>query len=332
MRKNALVTIARMTISFSLIGLIVYLYRDKGTSMAHIFINARHGVIVSVLLLTLVMECALALRIRLVLRAQEIFVSFHQALTVVMLGFFCCNFIPSMIGADIIKATYLSHLVKNIKGAVTSIFVDRLSGLFVLVILAMGMSVYAYPYLPSPMVVWGIWGVGCGVFLFVLLCFSRPLARLFRPFVRLMPSEHIRQHVYDLYFKIHCYRERPRCLVKFSLLSVVSQLGNFSLIYLLTIAVGVHVPYTLFIVFMAVISVAVIAPSINGLGIREIMFVTLFSPYCGKEHALAIALLMDLMVVYMGVIGGLYFSLFGQVRLSALRTEAATLKQEGEHE
>jgi len=82
-----------------------------------------------------------AWRWNLLLAAQELSIGLSESVSLTMIGFFFNTVIPGAVGGDVIKGYYLSRRMNGKKSAgLTTILMDRLIGLFGLVLLAAGAS------------------------------------------------------------------------------------------------------------------------------------------------------------------------------------------------
>jgi uncharacterized membrane protein YbhN (UPF0104 family) len=90
--------------------------------------------------------------------------------------------------------------------------------------------------------------------------------------------------------------------------SVVWNLILILVYYLLGMSVGVDLSIGYYLLFVPVISVLLVVPSVGGLGIREGATVLLFSRVGVSEtQALALALAYDVLLVASALIGGIIY-------------------------
>ncbi len=81
-------------------------------------------------------QALIGLRWSLLLRAQSIFIGSWTAVKLHFLGLFYNNLMPSSVGGDLLRAWYVTrHTDKKLQAAL-SVFVDRVIGLFALVLIA----------------------------------------------------------------------------------------------------------------------------------------------------------------------------------------------------
>jgi uncharacterized membrane protein YbhN (UPF0104 family) len=84
-------------------------------------------------------------------------------------------------------------------------------------------------------------------------------------------------------------------------------LGN----YFLGVAVGINLSLWYYFLFVPIISVLLMVPSVGGLGIREGAYVFLFGQVAGRNHAVALAFAYDLTLVLTGLIGAVIYLIQG---------------------
>ena len=94
-------------------------------------------------------------------------------------------------------------------------------------------------------------------------------------------------------------------------LSVLLQLNVILHYYLLALSLGIDIPLqAMFIIVPVAIVVMMIPVSINAIGIREAIFVTMFGLYgISSADALAFAWMSFVLITILGVIGGIVFML-----------------------
>jgi uncharacterized membrane protein YbhN (UPF0104 family) len=113
----------------------------------------------------------------------------------------------------------------------------------------------------------------------------------------------------ELYASIHLYS--PAALAR---ATAASLLFNLTLIvgnYLLGVAVGIDLSLWYYFLFVPIISVLLMVPSVGGLGIREGAYVFLFGQVTGRDYAVALALAYDLTLVISGLIGAIVYLIQG---------------------
>jgi len=231
-------------------------------------------------------------------------------------GTFYNLFLPTGLGGDAIKMYELSRDDGDTASAVSSVLVDRFLGLFVL--LAMALLVLAGSHeLVRPdvraVIVVGFLGCLLGVVLLLQRTWIEAWGRRLGLDRLLGRFKILRQ----LYGSIHMYG--APALLRATGASVVWNLLLILVYYLLGASVGVDLPIGYYLLFVPVISVLLVVPSVGGLGIREGATVVLFSRAGVSEpQALALALSYDVLLVVSALIGGAIYIVQG---VTGLRRE-----------
>jgi glycosyltransferase 2 family protein len=318
MRKH-LIAALKYCISFLLIGVIIYLYRDKLDEVAELLRGANISLLIATFIGSILLIFMFAWRLKLMLSAQDVDVSVWNAFVVAMAGYFFNNFVPSAIGADLFKGVYLSRGSNKTKEVFSALLVDRVIGVITLIVIAFVAILFRRELFADKNVSYTIMLMTGGTFLICLFFTNKSLARLIKPLVNLIPHKRAVDILRNFYDAIHGYKKHPGIVLSTLGISVVAQLLFYVSIYLLSKAIHVNASLNLFFVFIPLISLAAIAPSLNGLGVRDVMFVYFFGKYCSDEGALAIAILMDALFISLGLVGGLIFAFAGKLRLQNLK-------------
>jgi uncharacterized membrane protein YbhN (UPF0104 family) len=194
--------------------------------------------------------------------------------------------------------------------AISSVLVDRFLGFFVLFALALLSLLIGYE-LVSPNVRILVAVVFLGSLIGVALLVQRTWIEAWGRRLginRLLGRIKILRELYE---SLHLYG--TPALVR----STIASLGfNLILIlgyYLLGLAVSIDLPIWYYFLFVPIISVLLLVPSVGGLGIREGATVFLFSQIEGvsRPQALALALAYDITMVVIGLIGAIVYLIQG---------------------
>ena len=228
-------------------------------------------------------------------------------------GVFFNSFLPSGFGGDAIKMVELARYSRHAPESVSTVLVDRLAGIIVLFAMAVVAWPWAHDTLPARqsylLVGTSIAGLACAWLLFQ----KRVAERVLRVLPRKLAAK-----VSALYDAVHACG--GRALWRAIGASAVFNLALFALNYVLALGVGVRVPIAYIIVFMPVLSLSMLLPSLGALGTREGAYVLLFgSAGLSESLALAMSLSFYTINVLTGVIGGCLYALDAAVRAAGTR-------------
>lgn len=225
-------------------------------------------------------------------------------------GSFFNLFLPTGFGGDAVKMFELSRDEHKAAAAISSVLVDRFLGLFVLFALALlallgGRELVAPQIRVLIVVVFAVSLIG------VVLLLQRTWIEAWGRRLgvdRLLGRIKILRELYE---SLHVYG--PAALLKATAASLVFNLILILGYYSLGLAVGIHLPLWYYLLFVPIISVLLLVPSVGGLGIREGATVFLFSQVesVGRSQALALALAYDITMLAIGLIGAIIYIIQG---------------------
>ena len=197
-------------------------------------------------------------------------------------GMFFNLVLPTSVGGDAMRVWLLTRQAPAYRwrwaSALLSVFADRFSGLAVLVAMA-GLGALATP-LPAAMA-WAVAGV--------VACLAAGLACL--PALPLLerlplagkPAAKVRQ-------MLRAYALQPGTQAAALLLSVVVQMANVAMVWLMAVALGLQVPFAYLMVAVPLLCLLMLLPvSVGGHGVREAGLALLLAP-AGVPAAAAVSL------------------------------------------
>jgi uncharacterized protein (TIRG00374 family) len=249
-------------------------------------------------------------RWRILLRAQAVEAPRSFLVKSLLVAAFFNNILPSTVGGDASRA-YDSYRLAGRQGrAVSSVLIDRILGLLVLVAFAL----LSLPFATSLADRWrlGIWlatgGAGLVVVVWALF-FGRFWLSLQRLLSRL-PARLARRSL-PLLHALQVYRGRRRALALSLLLSTLLQ-ANVVLYYILiSSALDLTVPEIhFFLIVPLVLFITMLPISINGIGLRENALAVMLSSYgVTTADAVAFAWLVYLGGLLLGLVGALVYAI-----------------------
>jgi uncharacterized membrane protein YbhN (UPF0104 family) len=234
------------------------------------------------------------------------------------IGMYFNLLLPTSVGGDVVRAWYLDGQSGKKLLAFLSSFLDRLCGLYVLLAIAcVGVLISPQP-LPDWMVA-SVWSLAAGglaslALLPILLRYrDRAPGRLGRILTALHSLPSLRILAWPV------------------LLSVVVQVGNVVLVWMIGEAIAAPVPVTFYWVLVPLVSLLTLLPiSVNGMGVREgAMTVLLASVGVGQGTALTLSFLWFAVSATVSLAGGLVY-MFGRFPRPQLAT-ALTEEVEQQH-
>jgi len=248
-------------------------------------------------------------RWQLLLRAQKVETPLPKLVSLYLIGSFFNQVLPTGFGGDAVRVYEFAQYSKRPAISITTVVVDRFTGL--LVLFAMASLALAFSYqLVAPEVRAAIIFVFLGSLFITWAFFQRAIWQRLKglPF---LPSLARRGRVRELYESAQAYTLGP-----FATALAISLAFNILIMiinYLVALSLGVKIPPVYFLLFIPLISFLLILPiSFSGLGVREGAYVYLFTQ-AGVPPSLALAMSLCTygISVVTGLIGGLLYAVEG---------------------
>jgi uncharacterized membrane protein YbhN (UPF0104 family) len=220
------------------------------------------------------------------------------------IGIFFNLVLPTSVGGDVVRAWYLARQADGKRtAAFLSVLADRGNGLVVLIAVA---CVALWCYAP-PLPAWvtaTVLGMGAATAAGLAILPALP---------RLQDRLASRPRLQQVVAGTAEYLRHPGALVWATLLSVVVQLANVVLAWLIGRGLGLSVPLAYYGILTSVVAVLTLLPvSVNGMGLREWGTALLLAPL-GVSPAQAVTLSLLIFAVQSAAsLGGCVFYLLGR--------------------
>jgi len=243
------------------------------------------------------------------LRALHLRVSFGRLVYLYFVGAFFNSFLPSGFGGDVVRTLELTQDTPT-PAAVGTVFVDRMTGLLVLLVMGLG----ALPFSVSRLEPWLVWLLivvaGGGLLAGALLLEGRLLCRA----TAWLPA---RLSLAGSGFLGRVYAAVSGCgwqaVGRALAISLVFNLINVLVNFLCGRAVGIGLDLGYFLITAPLISISLMIPiSVGGVGVRDWVVVALFSPAgVSSNTAAAMSLSIYAVSAAAGLVGGLMYGIEG---------------------
>lgn len=253
-------------------------------------------------------------RWQILLMAQGINLPLRSLIASVFVGQFFNSFLPTTVGGDAIRAYDTASQSKESAKSVMSVFADRMIGVFalaLLAILALGIG-----YLSGEDVSFYTWPV-LGVFticsLGMFMIYNDRLIVSGETLLSRLKASRLVEKLDKAYQSLYLLRDRPRVMVQALIISILLQINVVLFYYFIGVALDLEVSWLYFTMIVPVALVVLLVPfSINGIGIREGIFVFLLTNLgVPAEESLALSLISFGLMLTQGIIGGLIFAFRG---------------------
>lgn len=314
MRTRFLLTALKILFSG---GLLYWLIHDLELKQVGLVIaDANVGLLSLAFMMFFLGYLITAFRWRMLLSAQGVHARIGFLVQSFMVAIFFNNLLPSTIGGDIVRVYDSWRLGNSRSGAASVVIVDRLMGLLALASYALSTVLTAkqladlVPALPA-LVLGAALAVG-GLAWFVFFA-PRRLYQSLEQYLDRRTTQPWRI-IAKIASAFSAFRGRRDLLVRAFGLSLLLQLNVIVHFIIVSWALGIDIPVlAMFTIIPLSIFVTMLPVSINGIGLREGVYVFFFSAYgIDAVEAIAFAWIALGFVMLQGVIGGILFATRGE--------------------
>ncbi len=288
-----------------------------------------------------VVEFLATIRWQLLLRVQGIHIGWGRVLRLLMIGVFFNFFIPGGTGGDVVKTFYLiKESPGKIPQALLSVLVDRIIGLFSLIVLAGIFIGLRWGWLTTnPQTANYVW-TGLAIlgisFAAIATSFFLTGFGLIHKLPKKMPGRD-KLAEFALAYNLYAKAWRP-VLIAFAM-SILAHFGYFGIFYCAGRAIegtGQNIEtiptLTDLCAILPIVNTIVAMPiSLGGLGVREKLFEVFLSNLCNVDRAIAVGISLTgyLFSLFWGLIGGVLYLFYRpstHTQLRVINAEVAALE------
>jgi len=229
------------------------------------------------------------------------------------IGTFFNAFFPTTVGGDVIKAYGLSQHLSKKEEAFSSAIMDRITGLAAVLIIGSVALIIGWQVIPQVALVLALIILLLPLALIILIFTTDAVGwllrwSLFTKFGRLTAFAE------QIYLSLREYRLSGRLLLPVVVLSLVYHGILVVNNYVLSQALGLDIPIYYFFIFIPIAEILVFLPvTIQGFGVREGTYVTLFSSIgVGAAQAFSLGFSNQLVKLIGNIIGGVVYAFSGR--------------------
>ncbi len=310
-RKHSFKTILRFIISFGAIGIILYLFREQLPAVYRHLQKANPVYFVAAVLVFLIGLISVAVRLQFVLKVHAAKLSVLRLYYMNLVALFFNNVLPSHMGGEMVKAYYIYKGANDNVATFSAVVVDRLFGLITMAII--GISAFfifdqasASPRLLNSIIIL----TSIIVIIFVIIFNGRIVSFLCSVNLPFLPAP-LLDKLREIYQAMYAYRGHKNLFIGCILLTIIGQVTYVFVNYLLANSLGMDIPFGFFCYFIPVLLLLGMAPSINGIGVREATFLFYLTGLTTPDKALALSLLTTFFMIFVGLFGGIIYAFVG---------------------
>lgn len=305
----------RVAISVASLILLFYTVRGEWVEGLSHLTNIKFLPLLIAILINFLSLLMVTFRLNAILVVQSIRLSLSRIYYLWSISLFFNLFLPSAVGGDIAKAYYLYKDSNKKLASVTSVFLDRFFGMMATISIGFLAYLLGREHIDDPKIGTVLfWSAGvaiAGIFFLMSRRFSKPAKAIV---FKLCPAR-FHERVQKLFDALDLYREHRVRFVILYIYSLLAQAMFIVLVYCLALSIRIELPIAIFFLFMPLVTVVSMIPSIGGLGVREAAMVYLFRGQVTLDQAVGLSLLLDLFLYGVGCVCGILYAIRGGVSI-----------------
>jgi hypothetical protein len=282
------------------------LWRVNWLELGQIARQARLGYIALAVCIALLTVLPRVWRWRALLVSQGTTESFRHLLTIYLVSNFFNNFLPSDVGGDSVRMLRLARRTGRSADAVTSVLVERMIGLFAVLLLGVVAVLSNWQLASVGGIGWLVLGAFAVFILISLLLFNLQGALSWVERLGVTKLAIVLRKLGRVYDSFYAFRDRRHTLVLVLAFSLLFRFGQACSLYVQSLALRIDIPFVWLLMVISLISVVTSLPlSLNALGIQEGAYVFFFGlAGIPAPQALALALLSRAVRLAVSLVGG----------------------------
>ena len=301
----------RFMVSFCLIGTILYYFRSQLPTVFQHLKEVQPFYFVLALFFFFTSLLVVAYRLRLVIQVHGTKLPVSSAYYVNLIALFFNNVLPSSLGGEMVKAYYLYKASKGSVTVFSAVVVDRLFGVVTMLLISIS-SIFFFDIAHGSHKIMGtiILLTAVTITLAVLIFNKKIVDGLCQLHIPLLPAIFL-EKIREVYRSMYEYREHKGIFGNCIALTLLGQTFFIIVNYLLATSLSLDIPIGFFFFFVPILLIMGLAPSVNGIGVREATFLFYLTEFTTPEKALALSLLTTGFMIFVGIIGGIIYAFKG---------------------
>ncbi len=294
-------------------GLLVYLvYRAEPQKIIDVLTTAARAngfvYLAAAFFFELLAILIMALRWQKLLAGYRLTVRLGRLIGFYLIGLFFNNFLPTSIGGDVIRVYKVVDETGDRTSGFASVIIERIMGIAATLLIAIVSLFFISQQFHSKKLMAASILLFFSIFAaFAFIIVERPFKLLLRLFDKLTFFS-IGEKINKLLEAIHYFSEKRRILLYVFLYSLASQGTIIIMNFFLALAFNIKIDFMFLSMVIPVTFVLTILPSINGVGIRDLGFVSLLARVgVGSAAALSLSFMNLVVPMVISVAGAVLF-------------------------
>jgi uncharacterized protein (TIRG00374 family) len=253
--------------------------------------------------------------------------SLNRLFGIYCIGLFFNLTFPTVVGGDVVKIYYAGKHSNSYAQSFAAVFLDRDTGMLAMLMIACAATLIypvSVPGIPVSAIIWSVFSL----FIVGNLClFTSGLHRWMTGLLERLHMTRIARKIDRVSIVFQVIGRYKGILLGSMAISFVNQMLYISFIWFISTGLRLDVPFVKFLIFVPVITLISMIPiSLNGMGLREYAFMSLFGAIgVPPASCIALGLVVSIMTILSSLPGGIVYIFFknrgDQQQLAAMETE-----------
>jgi uncharacterized protein (TIRG00374 family) len=307
-----------LRISLSL-AIIIYLFTKKiDTAQFLNIIKEANLTYLVMAYLSYALVCFLGIiRWGVLLKVQDIKIKFTKLIKFFYIGLFFNNFTLGSTGGDIVKAYYAARQTEKKPEAVTTVFADRMMGIFALMLIAFAglfLNLQNPRFKKPVLIIFAFFLVG-GLVTFSL--FSKKFLSKIPFLKKIINYLPLKEKIKRAYEAFYLYKSHKKVLFKTIFYSLILQIIMVLINYGIGEAIGIRISLRYYFLLIPIVAILASIPiSVSGWGVGEALYASFFGLIgVGSSQAVALSVLLRFTFILWGLLGGIMYIFPGSSKI-----------------
>lgn len=252
-----------------------------------------------------------SIRWQILIKAQGDFASLGYLAQSYLVGNFFNHFLPTRFGGDVVRVWDGSKPSNSLLKSTAIVLVERMSGIFVLLFFALAVSLFRLDMAREIPVIWISLAVGF-LGLAAILSFFLPFsARLIGFLPEGGAGGRLKEKIFKFREIVLVYKGKKAAMLKVLFWAFLLQVNVILHYYFVGKALSLHIPFFDYFIFIPLILFILTIPvTINGHGLREILYSGVFALYgLASSAAVSFSVVADIaFALIIGIAGGFIYA------------------------
>ena len=274
--------------------------------------NARPGILAAAYIVFWLGHFVCVFRWRMLMQPLMPLRSIQNLLAIYCIGLFFNLTFPTVVGGDVVKIYYVGKHSNSYSQSFAATFLDRDAGMLAMMIIACAGLLFYPVHIPGVAVEIIIWSFSAAFIIGNICLFTPRFRRVMIKFFKVFRFFKLAEKMERVSSALRIIGKKRRILFVAFMVSFLNQFFAISVVWITALGLHLDISFSYFLIFVPVITLISMIPiSLNGMGLREYAFMSLFSAIgVSPESCIALGLVSSILIILTSLPGGIIYIFF----------------------